>query len=123
MSEQEIIEGRNPVLEALRARRRVYRIWLQPDARGVAVREIRRLAAEDGIPVEEMDGRTMAQRSKTGHPQGVMAQVEAWRYATVDAILARAGATPPFSWCWTGFRTRKISVPSCERRRRRGSMG
>jgi len=96
MSEQEIIEGRNPVLETLRARRRVYRIWLQPDARGVAVREIRRLAAEDGIPVEEMDGRTMAQRSKTGHPQGVMAQVEAWRYATVDAILARAGATPPF---------------------------
>lgn len=96
MSEQEIIEGRNPVLEALRAERRIYRIWLQADARGAAMQEIKTLAEQRRIPVEEMDARAMTQRSKTGHPQGVMAKVEAWRYATVEEVLAKAGKNPPF---------------------------
>jgi 23S rRNA (guanosine2251-2'-O)-methyltransferase len=90
MPERELIEGRNPVLETLKAGRKVYRIWLQFDARGDAVSEIRRLAAEQRIPLEEVEGKTLIGRSQTGHPQGVIAQAEAWKYATVDQILARA---------------------------------
>lgn len=96
MPERELIEGRNPVLETLRAERKVYRIWLQSDARGEAMAEIRHLAAERRIPVEEVDGKSIQSRSTTGHPQGVIAQAEAWKYATVEQILARAGNEPPF---------------------------
>ncbi|HEX2954951.1 MAG TPA: 23S rRNA (guanosine(2251)-2'-O)-methyltransferase RlmB [Bacillota bacterium] len=90
MPERELIEGRNPVLETLKAGRKVYRIWLQSDARGETMGEIRKLAAEQRVPIEEVEGKTLIGRSQTGYPQGVIAQVEAWKYASVEQILARA---------------------------------
>ena len=96
MATQEQIEGRNAVLESLRAGRKIYRIWIQSDARGIAIQEIRQLAEKNRIPLEETDVKSLSQRSKTGHPQGVIARVEGWRYASVSELLERAGQQPPF---------------------------
>lgn len=96
MAKQETIEGRNAVLETLRSGRRVYRIWIQADAKGHAIQEIRRLAAEQRIPMEEMDSRAMAQRSESGYPQGIIASIEAWKYASISDLLKRAEGEKPF---------------------------
>lgn len=96
MAKQEMIEGRNAVLETLRAGRRTYRIWIQADAKGHAIQEIRRLALEQRVPVEEMESRALAQRSESGYPQGVIAAVEAWKYAQVGDLLKRAADESPF---------------------------
>jgi 23S rRNA (guanosine2251-2'-O)-methyltransferase len=96
LATQEQIEGRNAVLESLRAGRKIYRVWIQSDARGNVIQEIRQLAGQARIPLEEIDAKSLSQRSKTGHSQGVIARVEGWRYASVQELLKRAGQQPAF---------------------------
>lgn len=91
MSEERII-GRNPVLEALRAGRPIHKLILAKGAQEGSIRQVRGLAREQGILVQEVDRARLDFLAEGGVHQGVIALVAAREYADVDDILARAKA-------------------------------
>lgn len=84
------IEGRNPVREALRARRPTERILIIREERSGPLAEIASLAREQGIQVQEVDRPVLDRRSVTGAHQGVIALVAAKGYVEVEDILQAA---------------------------------
>jgi len=80
------IAGRNPVLEALAAGRRIERILL---AKGAKVDDVQDQAARRGVPVEIVDRHYLDALVKTLH-QGVVAFAEALQYASTEDILDAA---------------------------------
>ncbi len=89
----EIIEGRNPVLEALRAGRPLEKILMARQIRRQgAVTAIMSLARERGVPIELVDGMIIAGRATTANPQGVLAIAASQAYTSLDDILAKAKA-------------------------------
>lgn len=89
----EAIEGRNAVVEALRSGAAVTKVLLAVGVRPhPALDEIRRRAAEAGIPVEDVPRDSLARYSARGAHQGVVALVSGFEYAGLeDVIRATAG--------------------------------
>ena len=88
----EILYGRNAVHEALRAgRRRCERLLL---AEGVqessTMTGILRLAAQRSLPIKQVNRRQLDALGPVNH-QGIAAQMGAYPYVEVEAILALAG--------------------------------
>ena len=85
------IEGRNAVIEALRARMPLKRILIaegtKPD-RGLE--EIVRRAKEAGVPVDRVPKRVLDAKSERGAHQGVIADAKPYAFATLDSVLARS---------------------------------
>ncbi len=88
MAEQ--IEGRNPVLEALRAGREINKLLVAKGAQEGSVRQILGLARDAGVVVQTVDRARLDALAQGRSHQGVIALVAAQNYATVDDILARA---------------------------------
>lgn len=87
-----LVFGINSVREALRAGRvRRIRVGPRGDAR---IRELLDLAAGTGIPVDRVDAAVLDRESRGGVHQGVVAQLDDRREASL-ADLAAAGQTPP----------------------------
>ncbi len=87
------IEGRNPVLEALRAGRTINKIWLARPENGrldPTAQRILALARESNVPVMEVPRVTLDQMSVTHAHQGVIAQAASHDYAELDEVLADA---------------------------------
>ena len=86
----EHVEGRRPVLEALRAgRRRVHRVLLQaglPDRGTLA--DVRAAAAERRVPVEDVPRARFEAMARTEAPQGVIARCDPLPLADLDALAA-----------------------------------
>jgi 23S rRNA (guanosine2251-2'-O)-methyltransferase len=81
----QVLYGRQPVHEALRAgRRKVHRIW----ATAGAARE----DWLDGVAVETADGDWIAKRCGSDAHQGVCADVESYPYAGASELLLRKPA-------------------------------
>ncbi len=92
-SDENILLGRNPVREALRAGRPINKILLA-GGDSPPLRELGRLAREAGIPVQQVD-RAKLDKMAGGLPhQGVIAFASVRDYVEVDEILARAGEKP-----------------------------
>ena len=88
MSEQ--IEGRNAVLEAFRAGKCVDKLFILDGCQDGPVRTIAREARKKDTIINYVAKERLDQLSETGTHQGVIAQVAAYDYSTVDEILARA---------------------------------
>ncbi|MBI4319245.1 MAG: 23S rRNA (guanosine(2251)-2'-O)-methyltransferase RlmB [Chloroflexi bacterium] len=87
----EVIWGRHPVYEALRAGRSVKRVLLAEGIeRARVIGEIVEAAKAQGIPVQSLDRGALDSISGTDKHQGVLAEVVEFRYATLEDILARA---------------------------------
>lgn len=85
-----IIEGRNAVIEALRAGVAIDKIFLLKGERDSALGHIASTARERGIVVVDADRRKLDNMSRTHSHQGVIAQAAVREYASVDDILAAA---------------------------------
>jgi 23S rRNA (guanosine2251-2'-O)-methyltransferase len=82
------IEGRNPVLEALRAGRSMNKILISNDVeRHSAIAEILHLAKERNIPVEWLSPEILKAKSSTRSPQGVIAYASAKDYLDIHDLL------------------------------------
>lgn len=90
MSEENIIEGRNPVIEAIRAGRPLDKIFLARGDRDRALGFIASTAKDAGITVTECDRRKLDAMSATGAHQGVIAVAAAREYCAPEDILALA---------------------------------
>lgn len=85
MAEQ--IEGRNPVLEAIRAGHHLNKIYILKTETSGPVRTIINAAQERGIPVNPVDVQVLNRMAVTRNHQGVIAVAAEWKYATVAEIL------------------------------------
>lgn len=88
MSEQ--IEGRNAVLEAFRSGKCVDKLFILDGCQDGPVRTIAREARKTDTIINYVNKERLDQLSETHAHQGVIAQVAAYDYSTVDEILARA---------------------------------
>ena len=81
------IEGRNAVIEAYRFGRTVDKLFVQERLEGGPVQAILREAKKQGTIVSFVKKERLDEMSDTGHHQGVIAQVTAYDYSTVEEML------------------------------------
>ncbi|WP_035453763.1 23S rRNA (guanosine(2251)-2'-O)-methyltransferase RlmB [Alicyclobacillus herbarius] len=82
-----VVAGRHPVLEALKAGRPISRIVVAEGAEGGSLQEILRRAREAGVVVQRAPRHSLARVGGAGH-QGIIAYVAAHAYAELDEVLA-----------------------------------
>lgn len=88
MSEQ--IEGRNAVLEAFRSGKSVDKVFILDGCQDGPIRTIVREARKKDTIMNFVPKERLDQLSETGAHQGVIAQVAAFEYSSVEDILAKA---------------------------------
>lgn len=87
-----IIEGRNAVIEALRAGAAIDKIYLAKGETDKTLGHIASKARDAGIVVVETDRRKLDNMSRTHAHQGVIALAAVREYVTVESILESAAA-------------------------------
>lgn len=93
-----LVEGRNPVTEALRAGKPVDRVYILDGCKDGSVMTIKREAGKRNVQIKYVEKERLDRMSETGRHQGVIASVAAYEYGTVEDILrlAREKGEPPF---------------------------
>lgn len=84
------IEGRQPVLEALKAGRKIKTIYIAEGATGETLGEIKQRAALAGVPVRYFSRQELDKISITGSEQGVVALGEPKGYVEVEDLFEAA---------------------------------
>ena len=94
--EEQVIYGRNAVMEALRAGSAIDTVYVQRGTGGLG--KLIALAKEAGAVVKDCSADKLDELSDGGKHGGVAAIAAAAEYATIEDILAvsEAGGTPPF---------------------------
>ncbi len=95
---EDIIYGRNPVIEALEAGREVDKILIQDGLRHSQIGYIRNLSKDRGIVYQFVDKRKLDRMTEGENHQGVVAYAAAHSYTDLEDILAMAenSGEPPF---------------------------
>jgi len=98
MAEYDWIEGRQPVMEFLKAGQPINKLLIAKGSRDRQLQRIVALAREQGVVVQEVDRAHLDKISATGRHQGVAAQAAAVAYAELEDLLAKARDPewPPF---------------------------
>jgi 23S rRNA (guanosine2251-2'-O)-methyltransferase len=93
-----LIEGRNPVIEALKSGREIEKIFVQKGVGEGSIRQIIAIAREKKILIKEVDKAKLDGLSTTRNHQGVIASAALYKYYEVDDILnaAREKGEDPF---------------------------
>ena len=96
--QNEIIEGRNAVIEALRAGRAFDKLYISKGEVDKTLGHIASSARDKGVVVVECDRRKLDFMSRTHAHQGVIAVCAVREYCTMEDILAlaRERGEPPF---------------------------
>lgn len=87
---ENIIEGRNPVIEALKAGRTIEKLYIAKGIIEGSLKVIVAMAKDKGIVISEVDRKKLDALSSTGSHQGVVAIVSPYTYSSVDEILKLA---------------------------------
>lgn len=93
-----IVEGRNPVLEAIKAGRRIDKLYVPAETHDASLRFIIAKARETGAAVIETDRKKLDAMSVTRAHQGVIAIIPVREYASLEAVMEaiKAGGKTPF---------------------------
>ena len=97
-SDQALIYGRNPVLEALKANRPADCLLMVRGDRSGSIGLIVALCRQAGIPIKESTSQKLDALTGHANHQGVVLQCAAHSYASLDDILSKARDKnePPF---------------------------
>jgi 23S rRNA (guanosine2251-2'-O)-methyltransferase len=87
--EQELIAGKNPVIEALKSEREINKIWIAEGSQKGQMQQVIHLAKESRVLVQFVPKQKIDQMTKEVH-QGVVAQVAAYEYADLDDLFQNA---------------------------------
>lgn len=92
------LEGRNPVIEALKSGRTIEKIYIAKGSSEGSIRQAISMAREKGIVINEVDRVKLDSMSETRSHQGIIAIVTPYSYVEVDEILnyAKQKNEPPF---------------------------
>ena len=85
---ENLLAGRNPIREALRAGRDIEKLMVQKGELTGSAREIVQLAREMHIVVQEVEKNRLDELAR--NHQGLIAFASAYKYSTVEAMLAEA---------------------------------
>lgn len=98
MSIENYIEGRNPVIEAIKSGREIEKILVAKGSNVGSIRKIIAMAKEKKIVVQYVDKAKLDSDSETNNHQGVMAIVSSYSYKSIEDILevARERNEDPF---------------------------
>ena len=88
--EELTLEGRNAVLEALRAKKTIDKLFIQKGLNDGPINTIIREAKKTDAIIEYKDKERLDQMSQTHNHQGVIAFSAAYDYAEVSEILDKA---------------------------------
>ncbi len=90
---EEQLEGRHPVLEALKAGRPLNEILIAKETKPAKiVDDIVRLARRRGVVVRELTRKAIDERAQSRAPQGVIALVPPFSYSEIDEMIEAATA-------------------------------
>ena len=94
---EEMIIGRNPVMEALKSGRAVNKVVVSDQLNKQTEKELLRAVKKANTILQKVPKKRIDQMSSGKH-QGIIAYVSAYEYATIDHILHRATekGVPPF---------------------------
>lgn len=87
MKDANYIEGRNPVIEALKADREIEKIIIAKGTKEGSINKIVAMARDKKIMIQNVDRAKLDGMSDTKSHQGVIAIAAAYKYKTVDDIL------------------------------------
>jgi len=93
-----LIIGRQPVLEALKSRHPLERLLLLHGTSGGHIDQAKQLARKLAIPVKETDKERFAELAGDTQTQGIIAIIDSYHYVEIEDILAAAQKKnePPF---------------------------
>ena len=93
-----LIVGRQPVLEALKSRQPIERILILHGTIGSHIDQAKQLARKLAIPIKEIDKVRFAEIAGDTLTQGIIAIIDSYRYSEIEEILATAQQKnePPF---------------------------
>ena len=94
---EDLIMGRNTVLEALRSNRDIHKIWIAEGATKGQIQQVIAVAKENKVMIQTAPKKKLDQMVEGNH-QGVIAQVAAYQYAEIDDMfkLAESRKEDPF---------------------------
>lgn len=98
MDTQDIIAGRNAVMEALRSQRSINKILLQDGAKGGSISEIIAVAKERNLAIEFVKAEKLDKMVPGMRHQGIVAMVAPIAFQSLEDVFAKAAAKnePPF---------------------------
>ncbi|MGI6578248.1 MAG: 23S rRNA (guanosine(2251)-2'-O)-methyltransferase RlmB [Eubacteriales bacterium] len=97
-----VVEGRNPVMEALKAGRKVDKLFVIEGSRSALIQEIISRARDTGAVIVETDRRRLDAMSVTRSHQGVIAFIPVREYSSIEEVLEtvrNTGKTPLLVVC------------------------
>lgn len=103
--EEQVIEGRNAVIEAFRSGKTVDKLFVLDGCQDGPVKTIVREAKKGDTIINFVTKERLDEISTTGHHQGVIAKIAAYDYAEVSDILeaAKAKGEAPFIFLLDGI--------------------
>ncbi len=87
---ENLIEGRNPVLEALKSGRAIDVLFIQKGQVEGSIRQIIGIAKDKNILIKEVDKAKLDRITVTKHHQGVIASAALYKYYEIDDMLQLA---------------------------------
>ena len=93
-----MIIGRQPVMEAIHAGKQLEKIFIQTDARGMIIDELRSLAQQNSIPISRVPVSKLDGFNITGHEGcvAILAKVQYHDLQEVISFVVEKGETPLF---------------------------
>ena len=82
-----IIEGRNPIIEALKNNRPIEKIMVNKASKEGSIKKILAMAKENKVIIQEVDRYKLDEMSESHAHQGVIAITSDYRYYDLDEIL------------------------------------
>ena len=82
-----IIEGRNPIIEALKNNRPIEKIMVNKASKEGSIKKILAMAKENKVIIQEVDKHKLDEMSESHAHQGVIAITSDYRYYDLDEIL------------------------------------
>lgn len=82
-----IIEGRNPIIEALKNNRSIEKIMVNKASKERSIKKILAMAKENKVIIQEVDRHKLDEMSESHAHQGVIAITSDYRYYDLDEIL------------------------------------
>lgn len=82
-----IVEGRNPIIEALKNNRSIEKIMVNKASKEGSIKKILAMAKENKVIIQEVDRHKLDEMSESHAHQGVIAITSDYRYYDLDEIL------------------------------------
>ncbi len=87
---KEKLAGVNSIMEALRGRRRVHKVYIQEGRGGKRIEELITLAGKKGVFWQYVEKTKLDSMYTLGNHQGVVAQVDIYEYSSLEEVLEYA---------------------------------